>query len=346
MNKKSFGLDIGESTIKAVELSGSKESLSLSASIAFPSTPKGMLSESPIDEEDMARAIKKTLSDGGISTKNANIALPDNQVYTKVVEMPYLSDRELSSAIYWEAEQYIPIPLPNVTLSWNVIKRSPKPKQGDKMTVLMVGAPTIIIDKYKKVLEMAKISINTLETEILSAVRALTFSLPQNSQTPSIIIIIGAVNTSLAIIIGRDLIFTYSLPVGGMALNRAISADFGMSHVQAEEYKITYGISTSPQGQKIVRATEPIMSAILTEVKKAVIYFSQKYKDIRIEQIILSGGTARIPGFDKYFAQGSGIETIVANPWKVLANQNIPKEVLASGADYSIAVGLALKDYE
>ena len=111
MNKKSFGLDISESTIKAVELSRVSTGFVLSASIISPSTPKGMLSESPIDEEQMALAIKKTLSNAGISTKKVNVALPENQVYTKVVEMPYLSDRELASAIYWEAEQYIPIPL-------------------------------------------------------------------------------------------------------------------------------------------------------------------------------------------------------------------------------------------
>lgn len=346
MNKKSFGLDIGESTIKAVVLERGKAGFILSASITSPTTSKGMLSESPADEEDMAQAIKKALSDAGISTKSVNIALPDNQVYTKVVEMPYLSDRELASAIYWEAEQYIPIPLSNVTLSWNVIKRSQKPKLGEKMAVLMVGAPTLIIKKYQKVLNIAKISINALETEILSAVRALVFSIPQNTIIPTIIISIGAVNTSLAIIMGKDLIFTYSLPVGGMAINRAISADFGLSQVQAEQYKSAYGISSSPLGQRIGRATEPIMASILTEVKKAVIYFSQKYKDQRIEQIILSGGTARIPGIDKYFAQSSGIETVIANPWKVLANQNIPKEILSTGPDYSIAVGLALKDYE
>ena len=214
------------------------------------------------------------------------------------------------------------------------------------MTVLLVGAPTMIIKKYQKVLTIAGISINALETEILSVVRALIFLTPQNSITPTIVINIGLINTSFAILIGKDLIFTYSLPVGAMAINRAISADFGLSQVQAEEYKRAYGISSSPLGQRIGKATEPIMSSILAEVKKAIIYYSQKYKDSRIEQIILSGATAKIPGFDKYFAQGSGVETVVANPWKILANQNIPKEILSSGPDYSIAIGLALKDYE
>ena len=346
MNKKSFGLDIGDIAIRAVEMKLDKGGFSLSASITSPTPPKGMMSESPLDEEEMGNAIKKALKEAKIDTKIANVALPENQVYTKIVEMPYLSDRELSSAIYWEAEQYIPIPLSNITLAWNVVKRSEKPKQNEKMNVLMVGAPTIIVKKYQKVLSLSGITINTLETEILSTIRALTFNLDRNASSPFIVVSIGSISTALAIIIGRDLIFTYTLPIGGNAINRAIASDFGLSLTQAEEYKKAYGISNSSVGQRIEKATEPIMSSILTEVKKAVIYFSQKYQNLRIEQIILSGSTARILGIDKYFANGSGIETAVANPWKMLVSQNIPKEILNSGPEYAVSIGLAIKDYE
>lgn len=345
MNNKSFGLDLGVSTLKAVELDPDKNGFKLNACISSPTPPKGMLSESPIDEEEMAQTIKKTLAEARISTKRVNIALPENQAYTKVIEMPYLSDRELASAIYWEAEQYIPIPLSSVSLSWNVINR--KSQTNEKMSVLMVGAPSITVKKYQKVLGLAGLTINVLETEMLASVRALTSFLPPNSITPAIIINIGAISTSLAIVIGHNLIFTYSLPLGGAAINRAISTDFGLSSAQAEEYQKAYGIGNNPLGQRIGKATEPIMSSILSEVKKAVIFYSQKYKDSKIEQLILSGSTAKIAGIDTYFANSSGIETIVANPWKFLGvNNNIPKEVIDNAPDYSIAVGLSLRGYE
>lgn len=346
MNKRSFGLDIGASTIKAVEIVQDKQGLKLNACIISPTPPKGMLSESPLDEEEMAQAIKKTVNDAGITGKRLNLALPENQVYTKVVEMPYLSDRELSSAIYWEAEQYIPIPLANVSLAWTVLKKPLKPVPSEKMEVLMVGAPTLIVKKYQKVVEMAGFNINTLETEILSVVRSLSSAMSANATTsPTIIVSIGAVSTSLAIVIGSNLIFTYSMPIGGVAINRAISADFGFTHVQAEEYKRTYGITNSPLGQRIGRATFPIVSSILSEIKKAIVFYSQKYKDSKVEQIILSGGTAKLPGIDQFFAQNTGIPTVTANPWKSLNSETLPKEILENGPDYSIAVGLALKDY-
>src|SRR3990167_8688794 len=160
MNKKSFGLDIGISNIKAVGLDVDKSGTKLTACIIAPTPPKGMVSESPVDEEEMAQAIKKAVNDAGIQNRRVNIALPDNQVYSKVVEMPYLSERELSSAIYWEAEQYMPIPLSSVSLAWHVISKPTKANQGDKMRVLMVGTPSIVVKKYQKVISLAGLTVN------------------------------------------------------------------------------------------------------------------------------------------------------------------------------------------
>ena len=346
MNKKAFGLDIGISTIKAVELSLSKSDVKLTACIMAPTPPKGMISESPGDEEEMAKALKKIVEDAGISNKNVNVALPDNQVYSKVIEMPFLSDRELSSAIYWEAEQYMPIPLSTASLSWHVISKPAKAGTDEKMKVLMVGAPTNVVKKYQKIITLAGFTINTMETEILSAVRALTFYLPPNINTPTVIVNIGDISTSLAIVIRNNILFTYSLPVGGAAINRAISADFGLSEAQAEEYKRTYGIKKGAIGDRIGSATEPILNSILAEVKKAVLYFSQKNSNTKIEQIVLSGSTAKLPGIDIYFADSAGVETVIANPWKLVSSNTIPKEILSNAPAYSISVGLALKDYE
>lgn len=346
MNKKSFGLDIGITNIKAVEINVNKDSMSLDACIISPTPAKGMVSESVGDEEEMAVAIKKTVKDAGISTKSVNIALPDNQVYTKVVEMPYMNDKDLASAINWEAEQYMPIPLASVVLAWQVISKPLKPTPADKMRVLMVGAPNVIVKKYQKVINMADLSLNTVETEILSAIRALTFFQPPDSSTPTIIINIGDISTSLAIVVKSELLFTYTLPIGGQAINRSISADFGLSTAQAEEYKRAYGILKNPMGQRIGQATEPILASIVAEVKKAIIFYSQKNADNKIQQVILTGETAKLPGIDMYFADSSGIETVIANPWKNVASGNIPKEIISNAPSYSIAVGLALRDYE
>lgn len=338
---KSIGVDIGLTKIKAVSLSRQNNSIVLDSFSVMPTPPKGMLSEASSDEEELAIAIKKTTDDLKVKNKNVNIALSDNQVYTKVIEMPVLSDKELSLAIYWEAERHIPVALSTITLAWSVLKRPASSSNNEKMQVLLVGAPTDLVNKYQKILHMANLTLNSIETETLAIVRALvTANLP-----PMIIVSIGAINTSLAIIKDGILVLTYSIQTGGNAITRAIEADFGLTPSQSEEYKKTYGFSRKGAGQKVGNSTEPILVSILLEIKKALAFYSQKYKDESIiQQILLSGGTAHLPGIDLFFAENLGIETVIADPWRILGDKPLPPEILNSSSDFTIALGLAMRD--
>lgn len=349
MKNRTFGLDIGTSVMKTVWLSEMNGRYLLNAASMMPSPTKGMMSESPLDEEEMAHAIKNIVLNSKIQTKYVNVALPENQVYTRVLEMPVLSDKELSSAIYWEAEQYIPIPLENVALDWKVLKRPTKEEYDTKMQVLLVGAPQILIDKYQKILEMAGLVINSVETEILAVVRVLIYPdfNASNIEIPNTLIMsIGSLSTSIAIVKNGIIVFTYSIPVGGAAMNRAIASDFGITLQQAEEYKKVYGVSDKNLEGKIGKASKPILMSIVSELKKALVFYNEKYKDSPIRQIILSGGSAKLPGLDLFFAQNCGIETAIANPWKILVNQDLPKDLLDNSSDYAIAVGLGMREYE
>ena len=338
---KSIGLDIGLTTIKAISLSRVNNGFVLDAFGFLPTPAKGMLSEAPLDEEEMAKALKKIVDNLKVNSKSVNIALADNKVYTKVIEMPVLSDKELSLAIYWEAERHIPVALSTITLVWNVLKRPSNQSLGEKMQVLMVGAPTVLINKYQKVLQMAGLNLNSIDTEILAIERALV----SPNMPATIIVHIGALNTSLAIIKDGILVLTYLIQTGGNAITRSIEADFGLTPSQSEEYKKTYGFSKEGVGGKIGKSTEPIIASIILEIKKALAFYSQKYKDGSIiQQILLSGGTAKLPGIDLFFTENLGIKAVVANPWKILANQQIPPEILKSTADYTIALGLAMRD--
>jgi type IV pilus assembly protein PilM len=344
MNKDSFGLDIGATSIKLVWLENQKSGYLLKSAIIVPSPARGIASEAPLDQEEMAKAIQAAAAQANIETKNVNVALPENQVYTKVLEMPGLSERELASAIYWEAERHIPVPLSSITLAWTITKKPENLSANEKMEVLMVGAPTALINKYQKIVAMAGFNISNMETEILSTARSLV----TGAAFPTTLIInIGAVTTSLAIVKDSVMIFTYTVAIGGAAINRAIATDLALTPEQAEEYKKAYGISDQTLGGKIGKAAEPILSSILAEVKKAISFYNQKYGNTDvIRQILLSGGTAKLPGIELYFAQNSGIETVTANPWKVLAPQEVPKDILDNAPDYSVAVGLAMKEYE
>jgi type IV pilus assembly protein PilM len=256
--------------------------------------------------------------------------------------MPVLSDKELSLAIYWEAERHIPVALSTITLVWNVLRKPSNVSSNEKMQVLMVGAPTDLVNKYQKILQMANLTLSSIETETLAVVRALvTPNLP-----PTMIVYIGAVNTSLAIIKDGILVLTYPIPTGGNAISRSIEEDFGLTLSQTEEYKQTYGyLKDGTAGQKIGESAEPILASILLEMKKVLAFYSQKYKDDSIiTQILLSGSTAHLPGINMFFVENLGIETIVANPWKIFGNIPIPAEIYNNTSDFTIALGLAMRD--
>lgn len=328
--------------MRAVWLSKNGTKFSLESASVFPTPVKGILSESPLDQEEMAGAIHKLVHDGKIGTNAVNISLPDNQVFTRVIEMPMLSEKELESAIYWEAEQYIPAPLQTLTLS-KMILGTVKNAQGDsKMQVLLVAAPTTLVERYQKIIEMAGLSLSSVETEMLSSIRSIV----TGRQIPtSVVIHIGALSTSLSILENNIIIFTYSMPIGGLAINRAIAADFGFSLQQAEEYKRTYGILDKNFGGKIGKAIEPILLSMITEVKKALTFFAERTNNqTAISQVILTGGTAKLPGIDLFFAQNSGLETLIVNPWVQMNVEKVSKEHMENGTEFAIAVGLALKD--
>jgi len=342
MKNKAFGLDIGLTTIKAVWLSKEDNGFLLNSVITAPTPAKGMLSESSLEQEEISQTIKKMMTEAKIDIRSVNIALPESQVYTKVIEMPPLSDKELSSAIYWEAEQQIPVPLENVMFDYKILRQPGKSSDRETMKVLLVGASKSLIAKYENIVSKAGLVIETIETEVLSAIRAIVVE--ENFPT-SLIVHLGTLNTSLTIIKGGVIAFTYSISTGGSAINRAIVADFGFSLQQAEEYKKVYGL-TDEFGGKIAKATQPILMSILAEIKKAFVFYSESYKDEPIRQILLSGASAKLPGLTSFFTKNLGLESAIVNPWKLLIAQDVPKEIIDNAPEYTIAVGLAMRENE
>lgn len=344
MKSSTFGLDIGISKIKAVWLNQEKGVISYNSAMSAVTPSPGIQSESPFDHQELAQTINKLVSDAKITTNKVSIALPENHIFTKVIDMPQLSEKELSSAIYWEAEEHIPAPMETMTLAWSILKRPREITSEQKMQVLLVAAPNQLIKRYQSILELAGLSVVSIETETLSIVRGI---FKDASPPTSIIMNIGSINTSLSIIQGGVIVFNYSIPLGGVALTRSIASDFGLSITQAEEYKKTYGLSDKNLGGKVGSAIGPIFTNILAEAKKAIAFYNERYKnESPISQILLTGGSANLPGIDIYFVKNIGIETAIANPWKMLNVSGVPSNILSLGPDYTIACGLALKEYE
>ncbi|HUD18861.1 MAG TPA: type IV pilus assembly protein PilM [Patescibacteria group bacterium] len=336
----SVGIDIGSHSIKLIEFAKEGNQIALMAAGSVPTPPKALTSSVQADLEAVSVALKQLVKDTGTKSHEVNIALPESKVFTRVIEVPQLSARELTSAIKWEAEQYIPLPLDQVNVDFTVLRES-KDTGTNKMEVLLVAAPKALMDKYLTILEMSGLTAIAAETEIIATSRAIARSIP-NVRTV-MVVSLGAQTTDIAILRSGILVFTRSVSAGGEAITRAISQNLDFTMTQGEEYKRTYGLQKDKLEGKIVNATKPIMDTIINEMKRAVAFYEEKYKDQHVETIMLSGGTARLPGMVVYIAESINVEVQMANPWIGIVRDKRFNVLSTEGPNFCIAVGLALR---
>ncbi|PIS09676.1 hypothetical protein COT75_00570 [Candidatus Beckwithbacteria bacterium CG10_big_fil_rev_8_21_14_0_10_34_10] len=335
-----FGLDIGSDTIKAVqsEKRGAQNKLIALGEIK---TPVSLNSQSEVDKRALASAIKKLLKDTGINVKKVNLSLSESMIYSQVINLPYLSETELASAISFEAEQYIPVPLDEVKLEYIVLSESIQGAQGKRMEVLLVAAQKHAIDKIAEVAELAEITPVALETEILSLTRSINSLFEANS----IVLDLGHMSTNIFILVNQKLKLTRSLNTAGEALTRAVAQELNMEVLQAEQYKINYGLLPTVLEGKVAKTIIPIFGVILSEIKKGLNFFLQREKGVEINTLILSGGGALMPGLDQYLARSLGLEIVTFNPFKGYIEDGALKKI-THHPKFATAVGLSLREAE
>jgi len=334
-----FGLDIGSYSIKAVQLRKIQDKYQLVALGSAPSTPKGLASEAESDLTALAENIKKLYQEAKVTTKNVISALPEDQVFTRVITLPKLSEEELTSALKWETEQYVPIPLSEVTLAHQVIGETTQDTR-QKTEVLLVAAPNRLIDKLLKVLKTAGLNPVSLETEILAMSRSLVA--PDSEAT--LLVDLGARATDIAIVEKGQVVFTRSISTAGEALTRAVAGALGLEAGQAEEYKKAYGVDPGKLEGKVSQAIEPILEVIVKEMEQAIQFYQQE-KEKTVKRIVLTGGTAILPEVITLLAKKLTFETQIGDPFSRVVEDSLlakmPKNDLPF---YAVAVGLAMKE--
>jgi len=340
-----FGLDIGLNTIKICQVfrQGNKiKPLSagmFTAGIVASPLP-GLLSEAETDLISLAGIIKKLHSDTKVSTKKGVLGIPEAQIFSRVIEMPKMKEEELAEALPWEAEQMIPLPLTEVNLDWQVLGEVAGEGGIPKIKVFLIAAPIIVIQKYQKVMELAGLELAAIETNLLASSRAL---LPPNC-APTMIVDMGSSSTEIGIVDKGMLVFTRSIPTAGEALTRAISTSLSMEIAQAEQYKIAYGLEDSPLEGKIRKVLLPVMEVIAGEIKKVHLYWNDNEKE-PIKNVVLSGGTANLPGTTALLTQALGIEVQIGNPLAALEmDEKLRAGLVNKSGLLTVAVGLSEKE--
>jgi len=338
------GLDLGSQNLKAVEIERIKGKPELARFSSRPSPKVSLSSDSKNDLKEYAKELASFWAGAGFESNLVSLALPESQVFTRVISLPKMSDKELKEAISWEAEQYIPLPIKEVSFGYHSLG-SPAGAKAEQIEVLLVAAPKRVAEKYMQVLEEADLEVLGIETEPIAISRSVLGSGSESFAT--LIANIGAAVTNLSISYRGGVYFTRSVATGGTALDRTISQEFGFQMSQAEEYKKSYGLDESQLEGKVAQALRPVFDVITAEIRKSLTFFKNRYPQVPVKRVILCGGVANLPGILVYLASTLGIEVQQANPWRRLT---IPSKFSTQELDdrapsFAVAVGLALREF-
>ncbi|HEX3099370.1 MAG TPA: type IV pilus assembly protein PilM [Patescibacteria group bacterium] len=327
-----LGVDIGSSSIKIVQIDrGDKPRLVTygMVDIAEPITSQ------TTDEQVHALAdlLKNLLEKAHATTKNCVMSLPNSAVFTSVIDMPKMDDKEMESAMQFEAKKYVPLPFSEVTLSWTIISDN---DDGTSSKVLLIAVPNQIRDIYIKLFQLAGLNLEIIEIEALSLIRAIVVDKTKND----VIIDIGAKVTGLNFVRQGSLQLTRNLSIGGDTITERIAQALNLSAPRAEQFKTDFGL----QGTDFLpEAVKPVLSIIKTEVAQIIgIYNSH---DVATDRIVLVGGGAQLPGITEYFQSELGVPTILGNSLAQVTYDESAAAILSRYAvSLTIAIGLAIRE--
>jgi len=336
-----FGLDLGSSSIKVVqaEILGTR-SFRVKG-VGLVQNQAGVVAfDDPRVTTKLSQAVKQVLAQAGIHDKRAVVAIPESRAYTRVVELPNMSDTELATAVKWEAEQFVPIPVAEVETDYVVVRRPPRGSD-QKMLVYLVAAPKKYLQGMVDFLVTLGIEPVAVESETVALSRAFTLG---GVQGASLILHIGAQASVLSAVEGESLLFSHVSNIGGVAMTRSVVDSLKLPVAQAEEYKRTYGLDGAQLEGKVRTALLLVFDSLVAEMRKAMEYMASRYST-NVARVIVTGGGAYLPGLPEYLSQAfGGIEVLTGDPFlnaKPARGITLPNERTV----YSVAAGLSIRGF-
>ncbi|MCA9369958.1 MAG: type IV pilus assembly protein PilM [Pseudomonadales bacterium] len=329
-------IDIGSYTIKTIHAKPGKQPVVERVIETFNSVGSAVPADEPTLER-LTQVLSSLWSDNRFPTNDVRLTIPETVVSTKVIAIPPLNDAELASAIQWQAEKHIPIPPDELTLEYQVLYR-PEKSSKENMRVLLVGARKNNIERYVEMFNAIGIEPTLVETQALSLVRSLGFT-PEDP--PTLIMHLGAQTMTLVVMRGDELQFVVSHLNGGQLLTKSISQSFSLTAEQAEQYKRTYGLDPSQFQGKVREAILTTMQVLTGEVQKSMQFYANQAGGQTISRVILSGGSAVMPGLVEHITEVLGVETLVAAPF-ASAKGALP--TVLTTASFGPAMGLLMRE--
>lgn len=342
-----LGIDISSTSVKILEVSlnGDEYCIENYGSTLLPE--QAMEGNVIKDIDAVSSSIKKLISAGHFSCKQVACAVPDSSAISKIIQLSSgLSEQEIEELVVSEADKYIPYPIDEINIDFNVI--GPSPKNSAMVDVLIVASRAENVSNRIEVITRAGLEPKIVDVEsyaVERAVQLLKDDLPAGGEKKNIAVIdIGAIYTHLFVLHGMRIIFSREEEFGGKQLIDAVVNKYNMSREEAL-LGIEQGTLPADYAEDVL---QPFNELILLQVKRALQFFFSTSHHTFVDHLLLAGGVTKQPRIAQLLQEYINIPTSIANPFAHMSSaKSIDKEALTQASPtLMVACGLALRHIE
>ncbi len=352
-----LGIDIGTSGIKIVQLANYNGKARIVTYGMVEMNSDLIRNRTPRLLKDVSVSIKKLLEKSRVSTKICSAALPTFSVFSSVISLPKMDKVDMDSAVKWEAKKFIPLPMEDMILSWELMGRNKAQTKiaPEKFTnekgfietqssfdkVFLTAAPKGVVSTYIDLFKGLGIDLYSLEIESFATARSLI----DDRLTTTMIVDIGSITTDVCVVENGFPILNRSIEIGGNIMTKGIAASMNVSEERAEQFKRDFGlVSLGENGGGIPRIIEETLNPMVNEIKY-VFDLYRRQGNGTVEKIILSGGSAYLPNIVNYLQSVLNTPVYIGDAWhKVMYPKELKPVLDEIGPRFSVAIGLALKN--
>ena len=344
--KPTLGIDITSSTVKLLELSKSGSGYKVESYLVKPLAANTVVEKNINNVEDLADVIRKVVGQAKVKTKDVAVAVAGSAVITKVIEMPDdLSEEGMESQLSVEADQYIPYPLDEVALDFELI--GPSEANPGQIDVLLAACRRETVDLRSEALELAGLRPRIVDVEVFAVERAFKLIAAQMEDLGEQVVAIadiGATMMTLSVLVEGATLYTREQSFGGKQVTEEIQRRYGLSLEEAGQAKKQGGL---PEDYEL-EILGPFKEALIQQISRSLQFFFSSSQYNYVDQLVLAGGVAAMEGLRDEVEEKLGLPTMVANPFANMAVSNKVNAVsLAMDAPAMlIATGLALRSFE
>ncbi|MCE5313630.1 MAG: type IV pilus assembly protein PilM [Armatimonadota bacterium] len=351
------GIDIGSSCIKAVEIEPTGRGWELTNAAVTP-TPSEAIKEGVITNiVDVSQEIRSLLKEAGIRATGAICAISGSQVIVRQVQFPKMPEATLRKSIKYEASKHISSSMEDSVVEFEILGDMPDSNQ---MNVMLVAAPREMVDSRVKVIESAGLEPLMVDVEAFAIIRSLVeFSASDEYLHRTVALIdMGASHTDVNIVSRGEFALTRNIPIAGNSFTNAIKSLTGASFEDAERMKLDMAkgypldqISAMDDENRNWKVVQPLLDELIREVRRSIHFYQSQYpegnSETMVSKIVLTGGTAQMPGMDAYMSSKLSVPTAISEVFKqtAISTGRIPAEFVAQHSPLlAVGMGLALKD--